>query len=56
MKTYTVIAETASQFQVTVDAETKEEAMEKAELIDGGDFVACESMDSDWRIVDAVEE
>jgi len=56
MKKYRVIAETVEQFEVIIDANSPEEAIEIAEQVDGGDFVRVEDMhNGSWDIVDATE-
>ena len=57
MKQYRVYAEYTSRCYVDVEANSEEEAKDKAAEIDGGEFISCEGLDDvyDWEITEAEE-
>ena len=52
-KTYTVHAESTTDYTIEIEAESREEAMEIASGMDGGDFI--ENGLGSWDITDATE-
>jgi ribosomal silencing factor RsfS len=55
MAKYTVVAKSTSYYYLTVDADTKDEALRIGEEADGADFLEIEG-EGDWVIIDAHEE
>lgn len=47
MKTYRVYAKYVTKCYIDIEAESEEEAYEKAEEADGGDFI--QGVDRDWQ-------
>jgi hypothetical protein len=54
MKKWKVYAKSESYYEVEVMAESKEDAMDKADQLDGSDWVE-DSFNPDWEVIRAEE-
>ena len=55
MKTYRVYAKYTNYCYIDVEAENAKEAYEKADEIDGGEYITDNCADSDWNLYDCEE-
>ena len=55
MKKWKVYAISTIQYEIEVIADNEEEAMDKAENIDGSEWKEEEAMCSDWEVIRAEE-
>lgn len=58
MKQYKVLASATIYYEATVEANSEDEAMEMAEMMDGSEFVENDYLSSGWNIesVTQIEE
>ena len=55
MKKYIVTAETVQELYTIIEANSEEEAMQKAKEVDGGEFTDRDGEYGSWDIIRAVE-
>jgi len=55
MRKWKVIAQSVIQYEVEIIAENENEAIEKAENLDGADWTEEETMNPDWEVLRAEE-
>ena len=55
MKTYRIIASYVVECYYDIEAESKDDAWDKAYKIDGGDYTRRQDYDGDWQI-ERIEE
>ena len=55
MKKWKVLAQSVIQYEVEIMAENEDEAIERAENLDGADWTEEETISPDWEVLRAEE-